>query len=318
MGSTLNDETGYIRIPVEVSGLGTVEIAGWLTAPDAAEPGLLQILVHGANYTHLYWDFPYQPETYSYVLWARERGFATLAIDQLGAGQSSRPPGEKVTNQKIAEALHGVVQAARGPGIAGRTFERIVLVGHSAGSLASGLESATYDDVDAVVLTGILGPNTSGVINHEPRINNMYIPAADDAVLGGRPGLDDREYQTLLPEFRVAVFFRVPPAEPALIVLDETLKDAQTNGQWATYGDATEACGQLRCPTLVVNGQYDAFHFNPATEDDITPAFERAKAIATPNYTFAPLVKDMGHNLNQHPGARQVYRTIGDWLERLG
>ena len=307
-----------VRIPVQVSGLGTVEIAGWLSAPDAVSHDLLQILVHGANYTHLYWDFPYQPETYSYVRWARERGFATLAIDQLGAGQSSRPQGEKVTNHAIAEALHGVVQAARSSGIAGHVFKRIVLVGHSAGSLASGLESFTYDDADAVVLTGILGPNTSGIINQEPRIDNMYVPAAEDAVLGGRAAMGDREYQTLRPEFRAAVFFRVPPADPALIVLDETLKDTQANGQWATYGDAAEACGRLRCPTLVVNGQYDAFHFKPETEDDITPALERAKAIATSNYTFAPMVKNMGHNLNQHPGAREVYRTIGDWVGRLG
>jgi pimeloyl-ACP methyl ester carboxylesterase len=304
-----------VKVPVEVSELGTVEIATWLSAPDAAGNDVLQILVHGGNYTHLYWDFPYQPEVYSYVRWAEERGITTLAIDQLGVGESTRPPGEKVTNQKLAEALHGLVQTARSSGIAGHLFDRIVLVGHSAGSLASGMESFTYDDVDAVVLTGILGPNTSGIINHRPRNVDRYRPAAEDAVLRGRPEMADREYQTLRPEFRVAAFYHVPPADPALIVLDETLKDTQANGQSATYGDAAEACGKLRCPTLVINGQYDALHFDPETEDDITPAVERAKAIAPPNYTFAPIVPEMGHNLNQHPGARDVYRTIEGWVD---
>jgi pimeloyl-ACP methyl ester carboxylesterase len=302
------------RVPVEVSDLGTVEIASWLSVPEGAKHDVLQILVHGACYTHLYWDFPYQPETYSYVRWAERRGLATLVIDQLGAGESSRPPGEKVTNQKIAEALHGLVRAVRGGGIAGHRFERVVLIGHSAGSLASGMESFTYNDVDAVVLTGILGPNGSGVVNNEPRVNGVYVPASTDAVLRDRPEMADTEYQTILPQFRIPLFYRVPPADPSFIVVDETLKNTQANGQWATYGDAAEACGKLRCPTLVVNGQYDAFHFNPETENDITPAIERAKAQASANYTFAPLVKDMGHNLNQHPDAHSVYATIADWI----
>lgn len=303
------------RIPVELSGIGTVEIAAWLSVPETTGHDALQILVHGATYTHLYWDFPYQPETYSYVRWAERSGLATLAIDQLGAGDSARPPGSEVTNQKLAEALHRIIETARDDGIVGHRFDRVVLVGHSAGSLASGLEAFTYDDVDAVVLTGILGPNAGGIVNKGSRANEVYVPASADAVLRSRAGMTHLGYQTIIPQFRVAQFYRVPPADPALIVVDETLKDTRANGQWATYGDAAEACGKLRCPTLVVNGQFDAFHFDPRIEHDITPAFERAKAAAPTNYTFAPLVKGMGHNLNQHPGALDVYRTIGEWIE---
>jgi pimeloyl-ACP methyl ester carboxylesterase len=301
------------RLPIEVSELGTVEIAVWLSVPEGAGGDILQVLVHGATYNHLYWDFPYQPETYSYVRWAERHGLATLAIDQLGAGESSRPPGEKVANQKVAEALHHVVQAVRGTGIAGQRFDRVVLIGHSAGSLASGLESYTYQDVDAVVLTGLLGPNVIGLTNNEPRINEIYVPASADAVLRGRPGMADPAYQTIPPQFRVPMFYHVPPADPALIVVDETLKDTQANGQWATYGDAAEACGKLQCPTLVVVGEYDACQFS-ATENDVTATMELAKASAAANYTFAPVVKNMGHNLNQHPGAHDVYRTIADWI----
>jgi pimeloyl-ACP methyl ester carboxylesterase len=301
------------RLPIEVSEFGTVEIAAWLSVPEGAAGDILQVLVHGATYTHLYWDFPYLPETYSYVRWAERRSLATLAIDQLGAGESSRPPGEQVTNQKLAEALHRVVQAARGTGIAGQRFNRIVLIGHSAGSLAAGLESYIYQDADAVVLTGLLGPNVIGLANNEPRIDEVYVPASADAVLRGRPGMADPGYQTIPPQFRVPMFYRVPPADPALIVVDETLKDTQANGQWATYGDAAEACGKLQCPALVIVGEHDVCQFS-ATGDDVTVTLERAKTSATANYTFAPVIKDMGHNLNQHPGAHDVYRTIADWI----
>jgi pimeloyl-ACP methyl ester carboxylesterase len=300
------------RLSVQVSELGTVEIAVWLSVPEGARGDILQVLVHGATYTHLYWDFPYQPETYSYVRWAERHGIATLAIDQLGAGESSRPPADKVTFQKVAEALHGVVQAARGAGVAGHRFDRVVLIGHSAGSVASGLESYTYQDADAVVLTGLLGPNVVGLTNNEPRLTEVFVPGSTDAVLRCRPGMADPGYLTILPQFRVPMFYHVPPADPSVIVVDETLKDTFANGQWATNGDAAETCGKLQCPTLVVLAQYDFPGF--IGDDDIIPTMEQAKSIAPANYTFAPVVKDMGHNLNLHPGAHDVYRIIADWI----
>lgn len=77
------------------------------------------------------------------------------------------------------------------------------------------------------MLTGFLGPNVIGLANNEPRINEVYVPASADAVLRGRPGMADPGYPTIPPQFRVPMFCRVPPADPALIVVDETLKDTQ-------------------------------------------------------------------------------------------
>jgi pimeloyl-ACP methyl ester carboxylesterase len=303
-----------VNIPVTVTDLGTQTVAGWLAVPDQPHDNSLQLLVHGNSYSHLYWDFPYKPEIYSYVEFALAAGAATLAIDQLGVGESSRPPGDRVTCHALAEAVHGVVQAAKGDGLAGHRFERVALVGHSGGSLTSGLEAATYQDVDAVVLTGMLGPNVSGITDNDPRIAGAFVPAASDPVLAGKPGLEDPSYLTLLPEVRVPLFYRQPPAEPELIALDESLKEIMTTGQSATLGTAAEACGQIRCPTLVVNGRYDRFFYDPATEDDISANIALAQAAAADNYTFVPLFDDMGHNLNQHPGAPEVYWAIQQWL----
>ncbi|HEX4864393.1 MAG TPA: alpha/beta hydrolase, partial [Acidimicrobiales bacterium] len=303
-----------IDVPVTVSGVGTVTIATWLSIPETHDRDLLQVLVHGATYNHIYWDFPYQPETYSYVAWADGQGFATLAIDQLGVGESSRPRGELLTHHCLAESLHRLVDIIRGPGIGGHSFRRVVSVGHSAGSLASGLEAGTYGDVDGVVLTGILGPNASGIVNDDKRILGAFVPVADDPILRHLPVAADPGYMTLLPQARVPLFYRVPPADPTLIVVDETLKDVMTVGQWATHGDAAEACGSIPCPTLVINGQYDAFHFDPGVDADIGSVLARAERAAPAHYTFAPPVADMGHNLNQHPEARGFYESIGKWL----
>src|SRR5262245_57710222 len=42
------------------------QMAAWLCARGAIQHKTVQVLIHGATYDHNYWDFPFQPETYSY------------------------------------------------------------------------------------------------------------------------------------------------------------------------------------------------------------------------------------------------------------
>ena len=44
----------------------------------------LQVLVHGASFSKIMWDFPYQPEKYSWVKRMNEEGYHTLAVDLIG------------------------------------------------------------------------------------------------------------------------------------------------------------------------------------------------------------------------------------------
>jgi hypothetical protein len=87
-----------VRIAVTDSARGVkYEVAGWLSVPDRLTVDVLQVLVHGACYTHEYFDLPYQPESYSYVEWAHRNGWAVLNIDRLGNGVSSHPRGRSWT-----------------------------------------------------------------------------------------------------------------------------------------------------------------------------------------------------------------------------
>jgi pimeloyl-ACP methyl ester carboxylesterase len=139
----------------------------WLTVPEHVVRDELQVLVHGATYDHRSWDWPLDPERYSYLEWATERGYATLAIDRVGCGASSKPPGRQSTLAAQARVLHDIVTAARG-GALGTKFGRVVLVGHSMGSALSVAEASEYRDVDAVVLTGSLGMDAR-TLNNDPR-----------------------------------------------------------------------------------------------------------------------------------------------------
>lgn len=87
---------------VEVSG--TESIAGWYCEPEK-NAGILQVLLGSITTNREVWTAlggtdlnapspplePYREEVYSWVRFANRQGFATLALDLLGQGRSSRP-----------------------------------------------------------------------------------------------------------------------------------------------------------------------------------------------------------------------------------
>jgi hypothetical protein len=48
-------------------------VVGVLCSRGSLRHKTVQIALHGATYSHLYWDWPFQPEIYSYVRWATAR-----------------------------------------------------------------------------------------------------------------------------------------------------------------------------------------------------------------------------------------------------
>jgi hypothetical protein len=123
-------------------------VFGVLCSRGAIHQATMQIVLHGSTYSHSYWDWPFQPETYSYVRRATAAGYAVLNIDRIGIGQSDHPPAEDVTIGANAYVVHQIVQQLRGGGLVVPSFGRIragrvALVGHSLGSVISIQEAAT-------------------------------------------------------------------------------------------------------------------------------------------------------------------------------
>src|ERR1700760_2478881 len=58
----------------------TYNIFGGLCSRGSLQHKTIQVALHGATYSHLYWDWPFQPEYYSYVRWATAAGYAVLSI----------------------------------------------------------------------------------------------------------------------------------------------------------------------------------------------------------------------------------------------
>ena len=73
------------------------------TKDELGEGATVQLLIHGATYNHHYWDFgTVDGIEYSYARDVAAHGFATFALDEIGAGNSSHPSSELVTSQATA------------------------------------------------------------------------------------------------------------------------------------------------------------------------------------------------------------------------
>jgi pimeloyl-ACP methyl ester carboxylesterase len=290
-------------------------VAGWLTVPEHAVRSELQILLHGAGYDHRYWDWPLDRDTYSYVEYCRRAGHATLAIDRIGSGASSRPPGRLNTVRAQADIVHQVVTAARDGRLAETGFDRVVLVGHSFGSILAGAEAGAYRDVDAVVFTGHLGVD-SGAQDDDPRAAFLFHGVAEDPAVAHLRGLVGNGYLTVRSEARIPTFYAVEHVDPRVLELDEEIKGVMTVGELSDMGTAAGAWELIEAPVLAVLGQNDAMMFDHDTETDTYQAVDRVRPKAPGHFTFE-VVPDAGHNLNLHRNARTSYDIVLRWLDSL-
>jgi pimeloyl-ACP methyl ester carboxylesterase len=289
-------------------------VFGVLCSRGSLEHKTIQITLHGATYSHLYWDFPFQTETYSYVRRATAAGYAVLSLDRIGIGQSDHPASDLITIESNAYVVHQIVQTLRGGSLVVPSFgrvsaDRVALVGHSLGSVISMQEAGTYGDVDGVVLTGV-SHNVTPVLGDI--LSSLY-PANLDPHFAGRNIPDG--YLTSLPGLRT-IFYQAPFFDPLVVAIDDQTKETVTTAELATAVPALSLSSAIHVPVLVVVGDFDAaFCTAPscsasgslASEPGFYPADACAEAVAIP---------ESGHDLNLHYTAPLTYSTILDWMDR--
>ena len=230
-------------------------ISGELCAT-AAELNLgttVQLLIHGATYNHDYWDFGIVDGIrYSYARDVAAHGFPSVAIDLPGTGKSSHPSSDLLTVQAEAFYVHQVVQALRNGFIPGAEFSKVILVGHSLGSVVVWEEAVNYGDVDGVVVTGAAHSITIRFLT-----SNAFYPALKDPRYV-HSGLDSG-YLTTLPGTRAGIFFAAPNVDPAAISEDEERKDVVPGAELGSglpivTSTATVA---IKVPVLTILGGND-------------------------------------------------------------
>ena len=294
-------------------------IYGKLCSPAQGPGGTVQLLIHGATYGSIYWDWPYQPEIYSYVDAMTRAGYSTFNYDRIGAGRSSHPSSKEITTPSDAFVAHQLVQDL----LVGRIgqdhhkFERIVLVSHSLGAAIAGVEAATYHDVAGVVITGqVQHYSASG----EAAAEETLYPANQDPCF--KELQLDSGYLTTLPGTRTPDFYYVPTSTPQVREMDEDTKELATLSEFETFSMFFEIAKQIDVPVLDVVGQTDTMNCAPDGVDCTSSAtLQRAEApfYSPAAHLEAVVIPDTGHSLNLHTTAPQWFDVVIGWMrqERL-
>ncbi|MFL6337151.1 MAG: alpha/beta hydrolase [Pyrinomonadaceae bacterium] len=294
-----------VTFPVTLSDGSAAEVVGYLYYKGSFHNRTLLLAVHGANYNHKYWDVPtINGHEYSFARYMAGRKYAVLAIDQLGAGESTRPAdGDLVTLDQTASAIHQVITRLRaGENATGYAFEKVVTVSHSLGSINAVYEQGTYHDADAVVTTGM---------GHVPHA----IPVPAELI----EELSQYEYFALPGELRPLLFYYAPGADPDVIQYDrDNLADSLARGQLTTgilpsftFDQAAMRVGQVNGPVLVQLGEFDGL-FPGALADGEASFFTSASSV-----NVQPL-PGVGHDFNTHFRNHEGWKLMDEWLSSKG
>ncbi|MGW4716535.1 alpha/beta hydrolase [Nocardia sp. NPDC004260] len=302
-----------VSIPVPLG-----EMAGSLCTPTARATDTVMVLIAGSNYNATYWDFPYAPETYSFRRAMNAAGIATLAVDRLGNGASTRPPSTQVTATVSARALHDIVRSLRA-GLAGAPpFGKVITGGHSLSSGIDVLEATTYQDVDGVLLTGYSHAlNVSEVLG----VISTYHQAAEDPQFAGRGY--DAGYLATRPGTRAANFFAPETADPGVLAVDEATKEVFSPTEYPDGLTSTlpPMSNFIDVPVLVVNGSRDRLSCGPAYA--VCADAETLRATEAPFFGPAARLRTFvlpgsGHSVNLARNTAEYRDAVVDWVRSIG
>lgn len=293
----------------------------------AGKPPAVLVLVHGITYGTYYWDFPYQPETYSAVNALNRHGYATLNIDRIGHGRSDHPLSALTTTAAQAETVHQLIGKLKAGKIGGISFDHVTTVGHSYGSVISWFESALYNDTDAVIATGY--SDRVSAINALPLILTGGPPALDP-VTASEPWAADPGYLQVRQGSRnIPALYHEENADPAVIEKDNELANTVTAPELATFPEP-EYDGMhknITIPTFTINGEFDTLTCGAdqqecATDADQDASPQELEAASTrlrdweaPAHNSAACfraaaIPDAGHDINLHLNAQQAFAQI--------
>lgn len=309
-----------LNIPVSLRGQRET-VYGQLCLPSQPTSTVL-VLVPGATYTGSYWDLPASLGLFSFRAGMNGRGYATLVIDRLGTGRSSRPLSALLTTLTQAEVLHQIVGKLRA-GELGPGYGKVIVGGHSLGAAISLIEAATYHDVDGVLSAGIA--HRFDPVDSALDLLAALYPAALDPLLS--PRNYDPGYLTTSPGTRARAFHR--PAQPSAAVLafEESTKDAFAGTEAAdAIGVAAVAPYTILIdvPVLIALGGRDELYCAPPPLVG-TNCSSAATVLSQEAPYYSPAARlrayllpgSYGHSFNFAPNAEHFQQTAAQWADEM-
>jgi len=281
----------------------------------------LQTYWSGINYPHPTFD-----HEYSWVSHALSQGYATLAIDNLGNGDSSHPDPVQVVQKPLqVEVMREIIRRLRDGSLPSipRSYQKIVFVSHSYGSIIGRSLATVYpnDGADTYVLTGAAA-NLTGL---QGAIASFQLQPASI--------IDPDRFSGLLPGYagvsatglRETCYSGDGDFDPNVLAWDLASPHFLAVGELATL--PSEIASNFTGPVMVLTGRYDQVACgkgnielenvdcgvgptsNPGMMQSLFPKALRFDSY-TPDYT--------GHDLNTHFSAPESFGVAHQWLESNG
>jgi len=284
----------------------------------------IQLLVHGVTETKLYWSglgYPvgFNGDNYSWIAYASRQGYPTLSIDRVGNGNSTHPDPVLVTQMNLEEAiLHQLVLKLKSGGaVPGRSFTRVVFVGHSYGSvLGNDMATNHPGDIAAYVLTGY-GVSVVPVAAGLPQ--TLLLPAA---LFSARfAGLPTGYLVTSSPTGRRNYLWGADESyEQDIFLLDYNHEDVTGLGELLSITAGLKEAPSYTGPVAVITGERDEVFCLGGlcgTGPDSPQAQSCALFPKSSNCTYyIPL--DTGHMINLHYTAQGSFENAHNFLAQHG
>ncbi|SDN04167.1 alpha/beta hydrolase [Allokutzneria albata] len=311
----LNIPVSLVDVPL--LGFDDQTMYGRLCVP-AGGSRTLQVLVPGGTYNSAYYDPPGMSEDRSFRKAANKAGYATLAVDRVGSGRSSKPLSALLSASAQANAVHHAIQAMR-KGTLGPKFDKIVLVGHSLGSATTIIEAATFRDVDGVVITGFT--HRVAALTVVPTVAALG-PALLDEKMGKVVGLDPA-YLTTGKGMRYDAFHRPGPLDQQVLDMDEATKDLIAAGEIVDavlIGLVLPYSKRINVPVLVAMGEKDGVFCGLLASDCSSAAGlrEGEAGYYSPEAKLRTFVlPGYGHSINYAPNAPLLHDAVTGWADEM-
>ncbi|ROT35239.1 alpha/beta-hydrolase [Sodiomyces alkalinus F11] len=269
----------------------------------------LQLLLHGATFSKIMWDFPYKPETYSWTRFMTNAGYTTLAVDFIGVGNSSKPDGLfEVHTETFVQTIHNFIQTIRAEGFMGRTYDKIAMAGFSVGSIVANSIADRYpDDADIIVLLGVTwdllwvypaflsGMQTdAGVIDPE---RWGYLPDFYQT----HPSIEAREVACFWGEF-----------DEGALEMDFETRDMDTLGMAISFTYHLVTAKEFSGPVFLGIGQQDTTFCRKTCGSQPYAVYDR---FPQANDHVVKVYENTGHALMYHHAAPNLYRDVQDFLD---
>jgi pimeloyl-ACP methyl ester carboxylesterase len=291
-GAAVESEPVTFEVTNPADPLARLQVAGTIYRPEGCISSVM-LLVHGLSYGQWAWDFPVGAERYSVARDLAEAGYAAVAVDLPGYGESSKPNGYTLTVEGYADMVGQMAGALREAG-----FGKVGLMGHSAGTEISELAAAAGTP-DLLVATGYTHFPSQRIVT--------------DFITGDmtRAATSDYEYFGGTPEQRLEYMYAPDGAEAEVMAEDNRLANLTPSGEIYSIGPQPSRAvqGLIDVPVLLVLAEHDLLF--PVADAET----ELAMFVGTSDKELH-IVEGAGHSFMLHRGAAQTNAVVAGWLGR--